>query len=569
MTKPSFREQMKGFPIWQIFVLGMVRFAEPITFTSMFPYVFFMVRDFHIAPDEAHISKYCGYLSASFAFFQFLCSIHLGRLADVIGRKKVLMIGILGTTFSILVFGFSTSFWMALFARSFMGAVNGNVAVIRTVLGEVATNPYHAPLAFSTLPLLWQLGCVIGPMSGHLVKISAEEYTRSTYSYQLVSLVVKKSFLDSLVKKYPYCLPNIVVSVFLIFSLVFGALFLEETHHTLKDQRDYLLDIGDSIRNLLGFDIPQRPWRMPFKRGGSLVAVPSEADPLLGSTSNEEEIEGYHVSEDDLDDDDLDDETSTVGKLYRTTSANIMRTFSNHSVDVSGEMRRNNESGYPWHVLLEGKTFNAITQNFILCFTAVVFDEFLPVFLAYDVVRDKDGNLASKFPFLIAGGMGLQTPEIGTLLSTTGAAGVLVVLFIYPWVDITFNRIKALQSCLILTAVAYFAVPFLVFTLPPNMPQAVSTTLLYSTNILKTLASSLAFPQVILLIHRVSPREHSAFVNGTTLSLTALARALGPFIWGYVVSISVNHEIVWLSWVLLAAVAFVGFYLSHSLKGLE
>ena len=77
----TFREQMKGFPTWQIFVISIMRFLEPLAFTSLFPYVYFMIRDFHIAEDETGISKYAGYLSASFAFSQFLFGIKLFYLS--------------------------------------------------------------------------------------------------------------------------------------------------------------------------------------------------------------------------------------------------------------------------------------------------------------------------------------------------------------------------------------------------------------------------------------------------------------------------------------------------------
>lgn len=134
---PSFREQMKGFPLWQMTVICIIRFSEPIAFTSLFPYVYFMIRDFHIVDDPAKISKYTGYMGASFAFAQFLCCIHWGRLSDRIGRKPVLLLGLLGTATSLLIFGFSTNFYMAITARTLMGALNGNIAVLQTMVGEV------------------------------------------------------------------------------------------------------------------------------------------------------------------------------------------------------------------------------------------------------------------------------------------------------------------------------------------------------------------------------------------------------------------------------------------------
>ena len=151
-SKLSFKEQMKGFPTWQMIVVSLIRFLEPIAFTSLFPYVYFMIRDFHFV-DEANISKYSGYLSASFAFTQFLCCIHWGKASDKVGRKPILLLGLFGTSLSMLTFGFSTNFYMALLARSAMGALNGNIAVLRTMIGEIVTERRHQGTAFSILPL--------------------------------------------------------------------------------------------------------------------------------------------------------------------------------------------------------------------------------------------------------------------------------------------------------------------------------------------------------------------------------------------------------------------------------
>ena len=39
--------------------------------TSSFPYLFFMIRDFHLTDDEKKIGRYAGLLASSFSFAQF------------------------------------------------------------------------------------------------------------------------------------------------------------------------------------------------------------------------------------------------------------------------------------------------------------------------------------------------------------------------------------------------------------------------------------------------------------------------------------------------------------------
>lgn len=63
----------------------------------------------------------------------------MGKLLDKIGRKSILLMGLFGTSLSLLLFGFSQNYYWALLARSLAGVLNGNVAVLRTMIGEIAT----------------------------------------------------------------------------------------------------------------------------------------------------------------------------------------------------------------------------------------------------------------------------------------------------------------------------------------------------------------------------------------------------------------------------------------------
>ena len=72
------KESLNDFPIRQMIIICIIRFAEPLAFTSIFPYIYFMIRDFHIAIKEEDISQYSGYIASSFAICQFLFAIHWG-----------------------------------------------------------------------------------------------------------------------------------------------------------------------------------------------------------------------------------------------------------------------------------------------------------------------------------------------------------------------------------------------------------------------------------------------------------------------------------------------------------
>ena len=92
---------------------------------SIFPYIYYMVRDFHITDDKSKISVYAGFVTSAFTLAEFATGVFWGKLSDKIGRKPVLLFGLLGTAISVLIFGFAPSLPVALLARALGGLLNG------------------------------------------------------------------------------------------------------------------------------------------------------------------------------------------------------------------------------------------------------------------------------------------------------------------------------------------------------------------------------------------------------------------------------------------------------------
>jgi len=101
---------------------------------GIFPYVYFMIEDFHITDDTSKISFYAGMVTSAFTFAEFSTAILWGRLSDKIGRKPVLITGLIGTAVSVIVFGFAPNLPIALMARAVGGFLNGySLPILQTL----------------------------------------------------------------------------------------------------------------------------------------------------------------------------------------------------------------------------------------------------------------------------------------------------------------------------------------------------------------------------------------------------------------------------------------------------
>lgn len=122
--------------------VAIVRLAEPIALTSIFPYAWPLVKKFQVG-DEKDASFYAGLLISAFALAESLTGMYWGGLSDRIGRKPVLLVGCFGTIISMIMLGFASNIWVALAGRAIGGFLNGNIGVIQTMVGELVTKPEH------------------------------------------------------------------------------------------------------------------------------------------------------------------------------------------------------------------------------------------------------------------------------------------------------------------------------------------------------------------------------------------------------------------------------------------
>ncbi|KAI0390886.1 major facilitator superfamily domain-containing protein [Xylariaceae sp. FL0594] len=224
----------------QLLVITLARLGEPLTQTSLQAYMFYQLQWFDLTLSAADILKEAGILHASFTAAQFVTAMFWGRIADsrLAGRKTVILIGLMGTLISALGFGFSRTFYQALFFRCLGGITNGNIGVMRTMISEIVREKKYQSRAFLILPMTFNIGVIIGPVLGGILSDPAGSYP---------SLFGNIAFFQ----KFPYATPNIVSAVFLGTAMLMCWLMLEETLDLLQDKRDMGIIFGRRLKSVL------------------------------------------------------------------------------------------------------------------------------------------------------------------------------------------------------------------------------------------------------------------------------------------------------------------------------
>ncbi|KIL00657.1 hypothetical protein PAXRUDRAFT_29651 [Paxillus rubicundulus Ve08.2h10] len=207
------KQEPTPLPTAQLAALCIVRLVDPIAFTQLFPYVNEFMNDLHLTDDPSRIGFYSGLVESTFAVAQLSSIYPWARLSDVIGRRPVVLVGILGLTIATLLFGLSKSLAAVLIARCIGGLFSGNVAVIHSVLGEI-TDSTNQAVAFPIYGIIWPLGTIIGPLIGGSFSHPASKYP------ELFDLEFWRD--------YPYFLPCLISAIVAIIGGLLGYAFLEE-----------------------------------------------------------------------------------------------------------------------------------------------------------------------------------------------------------------------------------------------------------------------------------------------------------------------------------------------------
>lgn len=339
------------------------------------------------------------------------------------------------------------------------------------------------------MPLIWTIGSIFGPSIGGSLVRPVERFPAIFGGSELL-------------RKYPFALPNLLISSLFLIGITSGFLFLQETLADKKHRKDYGLLIGSALT---------KPCTRRTRPSWSTKVGDEEAEGLLGSNS----VPSSPIQERD------------AGRLEQSSGWGQVFTYQSN--------------------------LNLLVYTF-LAMHSVSFDQLLPVFLDFSPVRTID-DPSAKLPLKFSGGFNLDSGRIGALFTVYGIFGMVIQFAVFPPMVRKFGTLNCFKCIALTFPLVYIAIPY-VSLLRTDMQRQV---VLMGLMLIKGFCAIFAFPcSTILLTNSAASLKVLGTLNGVATSISALGRAAGPALAGATFSLGADIGYMILPWWTLAAIAVIG-----------
>ncbi|PWY86051.1 hypothetical protein BO70DRAFT_370135 [Aspergillus heteromorphus CBS 117.55] len=499
----------------QLAILTIARLSEPLTQTSLQAYMFYQLKSFDPSLPDSTISTQAGILQGSFTAAQFLMSVWWGRLADAewMGRKRVLLIGLFGTSISCLGFGFSKSFVTAAVFRTLGGVLNSNVGVMRTMIAEIIEEKKYQSRAFLLLPMCFNIGVIIGPVIGGALADPLKSYPHLFGPGTLFGGEDGVGWM----RKWPFALPNVLSAIFIFISVLAVFFGLDETHEVARYRSDWGRKLGRRIAR-------------SFSRRG----------PYYRRLTEHPDDESMYID-------------GSVASRSNPSSPLRSRARPPHKRASFGQIWTPN-------VLL------TLLAQFLLAFHTSAFNSLTFTFLP--TPRAPEGSRDGWFRF--GGGLGLPSSRVGMATAIIGIIGLPLQIFVYPRVQGHLGTLRSFRWFLPFSPLAYALMPFLLVI--PRVAWLVWPAFTFVVG-LQVVSRTFALPAAVILVsNSVSDPSVLGTINGIAQSVSSGARTLGPFLGGWGLGLGLEYNFVGGIWWALALESLVGWLVLFFIfegKGIE
>jgi MFS family permease len=505
------------FPLGKLLVISSISLINSASYLMTYPFVAFMIQSFselgELRPTD--IGFYSGILEGSYHVGAFIGAILWGSLSDMYGRRITLLSGLIGTVIASLLFGFSTNFAMAIFARFAWGALNGNVGIAKTVLSEITADKFTAR-AFSFLGIATGFGRLIGPAVGGFLAEPARKY--SAYFPN-----------DGLFGKYPYALPCVVAAGCTLLVTFAAYMLLEETLQlSIEEQKS--LDKKNSVA-----DFQQL-------------------------SNSEKQTEQGEIENDDTIEDDIDEAGKLIQESNKKDEKVVLDKRGNKKQQIVLSKSpltkfsvRKFFSSFGFGLLKDYAIGTTILLYTLLGVFGLVSNELFPLY----VLNDKNH-----------GGFSFETNEIGLVATLAGPPLILFQAFVYDRLVSRFGLIRLFRLSLCSFAIAMITTPMCSWALD-NSSSLFQWSVVVAHFSLTTIVRVCSFTCVFVFVANSALPKDRGKVNGISQACVSVSRAIGPPIFTALFAWSSARDDwpfnYYFAWYLMGIGSFITLWVSYSL----
>ncbi|KAH8951267.1 hypothetical protein BDL97_09G018300 [Sphagnum fallax] len=542
-----------GVPYKQFITVFLLVLCSSLPISSLYPFLYFMVQDFHITKSDKDLGFYVGAIGAAFMVGRAMTAVLWGIAADKYGRKPVMLIGVISVIVFHTLFGFSQNFWMAVLTRFLLGLFNGLHGPAKAYVSEVS-NANHQALGVSIIGTSWGLGLILGPALGGYLSQPALKYP--------------DIFTEgSLFARFPYLLPSLCNTVFAIGVLFISFQLPETLHkHGIDEQKEYATEqpsqvwptyhksIAGSSGSLLSDGIDSPPLFSPI---GSFREYSRSNSRSNGRSSIDVQgVRGIIVGRSKSGRSSVEEEDGDISSTINTNNMhpNQLSKFNDSLIDRGNKMlwRQNSNIAPPPSI----EQSQQIPPPNVSTTDPEMTDKLSP--LPNDLIeaqQDQKKPLLSRKPFIGGlvlyciwslhdmayvevfslwcvspksnGGLGFTTADVGEILGLSGFVVLIFQLLIFPYLS---NFLGPIMVFSVPMVVAYPAIATL-----SGMALWVIVAIV---SCLKNVFTTMIFTASMILLNNSVPQDQRGAANGLSVSLASVFKAIGPagggalFAWG-------------------------------------
>ncbi|MCF6276475.1 MAG: MFS transporter [Candidatus Magasanikbacteria bacterium] len=178
-----------------LFIALFIGFVNILSFTIIIPIIYVYAREYGLNNFQTSL------LFGLFPLAQFFATPVIGKLADIFGRKKLLVISLFGTGVASLMTAFAPTVLFLFLARFLDGVTGGNNSVAQAVISDIV-EPKNRAKIFGIFGAMFGLGFIVGPiLSLVFVKYSLNMPYIASALFAFTAMIITLFFLPETLKK--------------------------------------------------------------------------------------------------------------------------------------------------------------------------------------------------------------------------------------------------------------------------------------------------------------------------------------------------------------------------------